>query len=146
MYCAGRFGVRSTSGTGNIDVVVDLLPGANATITVDATLDPAAAGTLCQRRIARPPSDFTLLEPLPAPVDTAEIDHVSDLIVTKTDHTDSVTSGTTTTYEIVITNLGPSDAVAANVSDPVPDGLEASRGRASGRTVGCAVTHPERGA
>ena len=71
------------------------------------------------------PSDFTSLGPLPAPVDTAEIDHVSDLVVTKTDHTDSVTSGTTTTYEIVITNLGPSDAVAANVSDPVPDGLAA---------------------
>ena len=48
---------------------------------------------------------------------------MSDLVVTKNDHTDSVTSGATTTYEIVVRNLGPSDAVAANVSDPVPAGL-----------------------
>ena len=111
------------TGTGDVDVVVDLLPGANATITVDATLDQAAAGTLSNAATLVVPSDFTSLGPLPAPVDVAEIDHVSDLVVTKDDHTDSVTSGATTTYEIVVRNLGPSDAVAANVSDPVPAGL-----------------------
>ena len=111
------------TGAGDVDVVVDLLPGANATITVDATLDQAAAGTLSNAASLVVPSDFTSLGPLPAPVDVAEIDHVSDLVVTKDDHTDSVTSGATTTYEIVVRNLGPSDAVAANVSDPVPAGL-----------------------
>ena len=76
---------------GDVDVVVDLLPGANTTITVDATLDQDAAGTLSNAAtlVVR---HFTSLGPLPAPVDVAEIDHVSDLVVTKDDHTDSVTA------------------------------------------------------
>ena len=51
------------TGTGDVDVVLDLLPGANATITVDATLDPAAAGTLSNAATLVVPGDFTSLAP-----------------------------------------------------------------------------------
>lgn len=47
----------------------------------------------------------------------------SDLAITKTNNATSLVSGTTTTYDIVVTNNGPEAVSGAMLRDPAPTGL-----------------------
>ena len=47
----------------------------------------------------------------------------ADLAISKTDAMTTVTPGSTLTYTIVASNLGPSDVAGASVNDPFPVGL-----------------------
>ena len=55
--------------------------------------------------------------------DTDNIQRQLDVGVTKDDHVTSVVAGTSTTYDIVVTNTGPSTATNVAVSDPLSTGL-----------------------
>jgi uncharacterized repeat protein (TIGR01451 family) len=70
--------------------------------------------------------------PTPAP---------ADLVISKTDSPDPVTSGTTLTYTILVTNNGPGFSLGVNVTDPLPVGTtfiscSATQGSCSGPAVG----------
>ncbi len=54
------------------------------------------------------------------------VQFIIDLKITKTDNTAFVTAGGTTTYDLLITNTGPSAADGATVRDPVVPGLTAT--------------------
>jgi uncharacterized repeat protein (TIGR01451 family) len=49
---------------------------------------------------------------------------VVDLIVTKDDHVVQVSSGASTTYDVSVTNNGPSPAYDSTISDPAASGLQ----------------------
>ncbi|MDY0090112.1 MAG: choice-of-anchor L domain-containing protein, partial [Flavobacteriaceae bacterium] len=48
----------------------------------------------------------------------------ADLVVTKTDGSNTYTAGETLTYTITLTNNGPDDAVNVHLEDIVPDGID----------------------
>jgi uncharacterized repeat protein (TIGR01451 family) len=57
-----------------------------------------------------------------------------DLAITKTDHTLTAAPGGTTTYTIVVSNSGPSDAVGASVNDTFPASITSDSFTAVGTT------------
>lgn len=65
--------------------------------------------------------------------DTDSVTPVADLAVTKNDGVSAVSSATTTTYKIRVTNNGPSSVAGAILSDPAASGL-------SKTTVVCSAT------
>ena len=63
--------------------------------------------------------------------DTDAVDRSADLSITKTDGVASVIAGTSTTYTIRVTNLGPSTEPAGVViDDPIPAGTTPSESEA----------------
>ncbi len=98
------------AGSGPIDDVVDLPAGSSVTYTVTGTLAASATGTLSNRACAGP--NFAL--------DVDTLTPQANLGVTKTDGVATAVPGTATTYTIAVSNAGPSDAPAAQVSDTFP--------------------------
>ncbi len=122
--CSATAGASCTpTGSGAIATVVDLDVGSSVTFTVVADVDPAAAGLLTNTASVSPPTGVT--DPNPANDSATDVDTVSrvtNLAVTKTDGSPTATPGTSTTYTIVVTNNGPSDASGAAVADVAPIG------------------------
>src|SRR5262249_57406988 len=52
--------------------------------------------------------------------DTDTLSATSDLSITKTDGTDTVTAGTSDSYAIIVSNSGPSTVTGATVGDTFP--------------------------
>jgi uncharacterized repeat protein (TIGR01451 family) len=117
------------SGTGAIDVTVDLLVGGTATFTILATVDPAASGTLVNQATVTPPSgttdpdgsnntstDSTEIVP-------AVVTGTTDLTIVKTDSVTSTVPGATVQYALVVRNNGPDAVQGATIIDPVPETL-----------------------
>ena len=139
---AGVIG-NDASGSGNINDTVTFIPvGGTVTYTVNATIAPAATGTLVQhghrhragRRHRRRPA--TTAPPTPTRPDVQY-----DLSITKTDGQPPTCPGTSITYTIVVTNAGPS--AATNVGRrPTPSRppSPASPGPASARPASPATT------
>ncbi len=70
---------------------------------------------------------------------TVTADLVADLAVTKTDGSLTYTPGTAVTYTMTVTNAGPSDAIGATVTDPLPLQVTTASWTAIG-TAGTAFT------
>jgi uncharacterized repeat protein (TIGR01451 family) len=113
-----------TGGSGNIIDSVDLLVGGSATYTLTGTVDPAVTGTLANTAtIAAPPGTN---EPNPAnnsATDTDTLTPQADLALTKTASSDPVPPGSPLTYDLKVTNAGPSDAASVTVVDTLPAGV-----------------------
>ena len=64
--------VAASSGTGDIDTTVTLLPGGTATFTVNGNIDPSATGTLTNTTATAAPSGVTDPDPSnkPRPIPT----------------------------------------------------------------------------
>ena len=119
--------VASSSGTGDIDTTVTLLPGGTATFTVSGSIDPSATGTLTNTAAVSAPSGVT--DPDTSNNSASDADTltpVADLSIAKTDGTADVVAGTSTTYTIVVTNGGPSVATGAAVNDVMPTAVSAT--------------------
>ena len=123
--CSASAGATcSASGTGAISDTVDLAVGATATYLVTATISPSATGTLTNTATVDPP--VTVSDPDPADNAATDADTLTpraDLSVTKDDGTTTLVPGTTTTYTMVVTNGGPSDAPGTVVTDAEPAGV-----------------------
>ena len=121
--CAPSAGAScAASGTGGINDTVKLPAQGSATYTVTAAISPSATGTLVNTAVvAKAPgaSDPVAGNNTATDTDTRGA-LIADLSITKTDGVTTYTPGTTTTYTIVVTNAGPSNAVGATVSDLVP--------------------------
>jgi uncharacterized repeat protein (TIGR01451 family) len=128
------------TGTGDCDTVSDVVPligsgnaislqhvqlnsGASLTITVVGTA--TTAGSLTNTATVAVPADTTdpTVANNTASVTTA-ITPSADLAITKTGPA-IVVQGTTVTYTLVATNVGPSNASGATITDTVPGSLTA---------------------
>ncbi|MGH7185608.1 MAG: hypothetical protein ACREIB_04925, partial [Pseudomonadota bacterium] len=132
------------NGSGHVDTKVNLLSGGVATFQVTATPIPTATGMVTNTAtIAAPPGAVDTNPGNNSATDTDTLTPQSDLSITKSNGTTSVTPGTNTTYTIVVTNNGPSTVPNATVSDPLPAKLSnatwtctASQGSACGAPNG----------
>ena len=137
----------AAGGTGSIATTVDLLPGGVATFTVDATVSPAATGTLVNTATVATPTEVTELTPGDnSATDTDTITLGADLAISKTHEGDFVV-GQTGSFTIMVTNNGPADSLAPVVVDTLPAGLTFASGgngtwtcAAVGQVVTCNMT------
>jgi uncharacterized repeat protein (TIGR01451 family) len=114
------------SGSGNISASVDLPVGGAATFTMTGTVSASATGNLVNTATITAPG--TVTDPTPvnnSATDTDALAPTADLSITKTDGVASKVPGTSVTYTIVATNLGPSSVSAATVTDSMPAALSA---------------------
>src|SRR5205823_4697500 len=109
------------SGSNNINDTVDLPLGATITYTATGTLSASATGTLSNTANATVPAGQVDSNPANnSDTDTDSIVSQADLAVTKGDNPDPVRAGMNLTYTITVSNTGPSDANAVQLSDMVP--------------------------
>jgi uncharacterized repeat protein (TIGR01451 family) len=126
--CAGAGGGTCTaSGSGNIGDTVNLPAGGSVTYTASCTVAASATGTLSNTAMVTAPGGVT--DPTPgnnSATDTDTLGPQADLAITKTDGVTTAIPGGTVTYTIVASNLGPSDAPGATVTDTFPASLTCS--------------------
>ena len=120
-------GTATASGSGNINDTVNLPAGGSVTYTVTATISPSATGSLSNTATVSAPGGVT--DPTPAnnsATDTDTLTPQADLAITKTDGVTTAVPGSSVTYTITATNVGPSNVVAATVADTLPASLTAT--------------------
>ena len=125
----------TASGSGNISDTVDVPVGASITYIVTANVASSATGSLSNTATVEPGGsqvDVDLTNNTATDVDT--ITQSVDLAITKSDHTLTAAPGGTTTYTIVVSNSGPSDAVGASVNDTFPASITSDSFTAVGTT------------
>ena len=126
--CVASSGSSCTaSGTGNINVAVNLLAGGTATFTVNGTVSSAATGTLANTATITAPAGVT--DPTPGNNSATDTDTLAPqvtLAVAKTDGSANYTPGGTATYTITVTNTGASNASNVTVTDALPVGVTLS--------------------
>ena len=116
----------AASGSGSIDQLVDMPASSTVTFTVDATVAPAASGTISNTASVELPAG--VVDPTPTndtATDATLVEGVADLSITKTDGVASAIPGTPITYVLVASNDGPSDATGARITDVLPAALTA---------------------
>lgn len=112
------------SGTGDVDVTVDLPTGATVTIVLDATVRASQTASVVNAVTVTPPASVT--DPDTGnntAEDTNTVAPAADLSITKTDGVATAVPGTSVTYTVVASNAGPSDAPDALVTDPLPGAI-----------------------
>jgi uncharacterized repeat protein (TIGR01451 family) len=123
--CVGAGGGTCTaSGSGNINDTVNLPSGGSTTYTASCAINPSATGTLSNTATVAAPGGVT--DPSlgnNSATDSDTLAPSADLAVTKTNGTTSSTPGGSTTYTIVASNTGPSNASGATVADTFPASL-----------------------
>ena len=121
--CAGSGGGACgiASGTGNIDIAVDVPVGATVVVTATGTVAANATGFLVNTATAVPPAGLAVRS-TPSATDTDQLVPQADLSVTKVGPASAVLGGAIT-YTITVANAGPSDAAGVTVTDPTPQGL-----------------------
>jgi uncharacterized repeat protein (TIGR01451 family)/fimbrial isopeptide formation D2 family protein len=120
--------------------------GLNATVTITATLESSATGTISNTATVAAPTGVNDPDTSNnSSTVTNTIDTSADLAITKT-HTGNFTPAQNGTFTITATNNGPSDADTATITDILPTGLTyvstTSPDAAclnSGQTVTCSV-------
>ncbi len=114
--CAGN-----TSGTGNINTLVEVQPGAPIIFTLTGTIAANATGNLVNTASVTPPAGVS--DPTSNNnTDANTLVPQANLSLTKTGPA-SLTPGTNAVYTITVTNAGPSNAASVSVDDPTPAGL-----------------------
>lgn len=122
-FCTASAGGSCGSGTGNLVDLANLPGGATATYALTANL-AATATNLRNTATATPAAGTT--DPDPANNHaTSEVVPavVTDLAITKTDGRTTVVQGKPLVYEIMVGNLGPSQANGVQVIDTFPAAL-----------------------
>jgi uncharacterized repeat protein (TIGR01451 family) len=120
--CVATSGSSCPAGAnGDINATVDLAVGGQATFTATGAIDSAATGILTNTASVTAPGG--VVDPI-ANNNTATAAHRlaprADLRISKTDGVTSVRAGSTVTYTIVVSNLGPSVVSDARVLDTFP--------------------------
>jgi uncharacterized repeat protein (TIGR01451 family) len=108
----------ASGGTGTITCTIGSFPVGSATFSITVHINPGATGTITNTANA----SSATTDPNPSgnnPTAITTVTSSADLSVVKT-ATSAVTAGNNVTYHIVVTNNGPSDATAVNMSDTLP--------------------------
>jgi uncharacterized repeat protein (TIGR01451 family) len=112
-----------SNGVGNVNTVVDLLPGQSATVDVQGTVDPATTGLLENTAVVASGSDLIDTDTTNNDsTDTDVLRPASGLRISKT-HVGAVVAGQPVEWKIVVSNDGPSSAAGARVLDSLPNGV-----------------------
>lgn len=118
--CAGAGGGSCTAaGSGNLNDSVNLPVGGSVTYTAVCAIAPAATGTLSNTATV----SSSVTDPTPgnnSATDTTTLTPQANLGITKTNGVSQVSAGSNTTYTIVASNPGPSNAPGTTVSDAFP--------------------------
>ncbi len=111
----------NTSGSNTISDTVDLPSGSSITYTATATVDPSATGSITNTATVAAPTSIAEADTTNnSATDVDTIEQTVDLSITKTDNQTSLSPGETTTYTIVVSNVGPATATGATISDVFP--------------------------
>lgn len=125
--CVGQLGGVCSipaGGEPSANQSVDLPVGGQVVVTL--TCDIASNATLSffnTATITSPPNNDDPVGVNNSATDVNGLNPIADLTITKTDGTATFTPGGNTTYTIVASNAGPSDAPGATVVDNFPAGL-----------------------
>lgn len=103
----------------SVNLDLDLGADGWSEVIFSALVDPSARGELVNTAEAMPISGADPFMDNNSDTDTIEIDVVSDLSVTKSGPAEAV-AGEGITYQISVTNAGPSDALGIVVEDMLP--------------------------
>jgi uncharacterized repeat protein (TIGR01451 family) len=122
--CAGSGGgTCAASGSGNINDASVVLPvGASVTYTAVCSISASATGSLSNTATV----SSSTSDPNPAnnsATDTDTLTPQADLSITKTDGVTARIPGSSTTYTLVASNAGPSNAPGTVVTDTLPAAL-----------------------
>lgn len=120
---------NGAAGTGNhVDLTADIPVNGTIQVTVKGTVDPLFTGTLTNTAILSP------TEPGMVPINS-----IANTVVSKLTHLQinksgaaNVVAGQQLTYQIKVTNNGPSNALNALITDAVPVQLESVTWTAKG--------------
>ncbi|HEY1140702.1 MAG TPA: Calx-beta domain-containing protein, partial [Lysobacter sp.] len=124
---AGASSCGAPNGTGDVSLTANIAAGAGNTITITVTGTAPASGTIdANTATVTPPGGTT--DPVPGDntdtVDPVPVALVSDLSVVKTLTSASpAAAGSAVTYQVIVSNAGPSDAIGATITDTVPTQL-----------------------
>ena len=124
--CAATAGSLCTpAGDGDIADSVVVLAGGSLVYTARATVHPNASGDIINTAsvVSEPPPAS---DPDPSDNSSTDVDGVvtvTDLAIAKTNSSDEVIRGGTVTWDVTVTNLGPSFASQVEVSDVFPAAL-----------------------
>ena len=116
------------SGVGTVNNSLSLGVGAVATITVNAIIDPGARGAVTNGELINTAEVFLpsgVIDPTAGNnigLDRGPLLPSVDLAIVKS-HVGPLVPGALVRYQIIVTNAGPSTAVAAPVTDTLPSGL-----------------------
>jgi uncharacterized repeat protein (TIGR01451 family) len=115
---------NTASGMGNInDAALNLPAGSTVTYTVSCSIDHGATGSLTNTATI----SSAVVDPVPAnnsATDTDTLVPVADLFFIKRLTTaGTIHVGDTVTFELGVTDFGPSDATGVTVTDTLPAGL-----------------------
>jgi uncharacterized repeat protein (TIGR01451 family) len=113
----------NTNGSGNINDTVSLPVGSAITYTVIATVSPTATGNLTNTATVGIPAGSSDPTVPNTATDTNTIAVQADLSIVKSNETTTVTAGGPISYEILVSNDGPSAVTGARVIDDFPDTL-----------------------
>lgn len=100
---------------------ISLAPGGSVTLTLEATVDMAATGTVVNSVAVSPAGG--LVDPVPGNDTASDTDTVvppADLSITKTSMPEPVVAGGLLTYQVDIVNNGPGSASSVVLTDPLP--------------------------
>ncbi len=118
----------TVSGSGNIDILVDLLPGAELTLTVEADYaDPMPSASVVNTVSISVPAGT--VDPNPGNNEATDVnatEPVADLGLTKVALNDAPAVGERVSFELIVSNSGPSAANGAQIIDTLPDGFSLS--------------------
>lgn len=127
-------GTVAASGGTVTATLGNLARGAGATVTILVNVAPSARGTLVNRAEVDGNETETNLENNEDQVST-EVTPRIDLVIDKSDAPDPVVAGEQLTYELLVTNQGPSNATGVTVVDTLPAGVSFVTGTATQGTV-----------
>jgi uncharacterized repeat protein (TIGR01451 family) len=120
---------------------LSLASGDSVSMTLSATINPSATGTLSNTVTVAPPAGTTDTNAANnTATDTDTLTPLADLAITKTDGVTTVAAGTSDTYTIVVSNTGPSAVTGAHVVDVLPAGVTAATWTFTGSTGGGSVS------
>jgi uncharacterized repeat protein (TIGR01451 family) len=121
------------SGIGNIGASVDLAAGGRVTFTVSALVASSATSNLSNTASVATPAGIVDSNPSNnSATDTDSVTMNSDLKLSVMPTPNPVTPGGAVTYNIVVTNTGPSDSSGVALSYLVPNGLTLNTASGSG--------------
>jgi uncharacterized repeat protein (TIGR01451 family) len=117
---AGAYDSNSGNWTG-----LNLAPGQSATVTVTVKLLTVASGTLTATAIVTNPPGYA--DPVTGnntATDVDTINYIADLGIVKTNNTVVVLPSGTVTYQIRVSNYGPSSVDSVTITDTLPAVLQ----------------------
>ena len=134
--CSGSGGASCpTSGSGNINALVDLPAGSNVSFSATCDIDSSASGVLSNTATVSSSVD----DPVPgnnSDTDNNSLGGNADLSVIKTDGAALTVPGDSVTYTITASNAGPSDVSSATVADTFGPDFENCSWTCSGNSGG----------